>query len=117
MAPPVERQLVQNLTTIEKIPIEIKMIIFKELLGKYSDMISVVCLGLASPTLYPVLKALFLIRPVSDRSLNLRSTFRLATVSEILFKFLWSSTQPPDLEDGHMILKISQGRCHIIFGC
>jgi hypothetical protein len=86
MAPPVERQLVQNLTTIEKIPIEIKMIIFKELLGKYSDMISVVCLGLASPTLYPVLKAFFLIPPVSDLSLNLRSTFRLATVSETLFK-------------------------------
>jgi hypothetical protein len=58
---------VQNLTTIESIPIEIKRVIFKELLGNYSDMISVVCLGLASPTLYPVLKA-SLPDPLSPRS-------------------------------------------------
>jgi hypothetical protein len=50
--------LVQNPTTIKDIPVEIKMMIFEELISQ-NDKISAVCLGLASSKLYSVLKIFF----------------------------------------------------------
>jgi hypothetical protein len=101
----------QNPTTIENIPIEINMMIFKELLCNYSDMISVVCLRLACPTLYPVLKA-FLPEPICLRSfpkpsLKFPFGYCLGDIIEAFFGSQYRPSLSPHYTYGPLFLKRS----------